>query len=199
MKKEIKGFIAGLLVSTVGLTSVFASVGIKSAQFNSNKVIFNGKTLDLSSQQMISVIKDGEENMSNYMPVRAVLEQMGYNVDWNSDTQSVIINSHDYIPPISTPNISSLKMYDKFPDVPDFGAFANVKVIASTESGYSYGFNATAEQIEKYYNKLMEIGFSFYTSFKNDDGIDVLIFQKDKTMVMVGVTESLGLSIIITN
>ncbi len=96
MKNGIKGFIVGLFVSVVGVATAFASGGIRTAEFNSNKVIFNGKQLDLSSQQLISVVKDGESSVSNYMPVRAVLEQMGYNVGWDSPTNSITI-SHNKI------------------------------------------------------------------------------------------------------
>lgn len=93
MKNGVKGFAAGLLVGVVGLTTVFAAGGIKSSAFNTNKVSFNGKELDLSGNQMISVVKDGEDNSSNYMPVRAVLEQMGYKVDWDGNTNTVIIGN----------------------------------------------------------------------------------------------------------
>lgn len=92
MRNTIKGFIIGLLMGTLGMVTVFAASGIKSAEFNDNKVIYNGKALDLTNAQMISVIKDGEENISNYMPVRAILEQMGYTISWDSTNNSVVIN-----------------------------------------------------------------------------------------------------------
>jgi len=88
---NIKSFAFGLIVATIGLTTVFASTGIKSATFNENKVIFNGKELDIRSTQMISVIKDGESNVNNYMPVRTILEQMGYTVEWDGVNKAVII------------------------------------------------------------------------------------------------------------
>lgn len=47
MKRELKGFVFGILVSTIGITTVFALGGIKSATLNTSKVIFNGADLNL--------------------------------------------------------------------------------------------------------------------------------------------------------
>ncbi len=95
MKKfNVKSFIAGVIIASVGTSVVFAAGGIKSASFNSNKVIYNGKELDLKGFQMISVVKDEEINASNYMPVRAVLEAMGYTVDWDGENNAVIIEDN---------------------------------------------------------------------------------------------------------
>lgn len=41
---------------------------------------------------MVSIVKDGENDASNYMPVRAVLEGMGYSVAWDSSKNAVIVN-----------------------------------------------------------------------------------------------------------
>lgn len=92
-KFNFKSFIIGIIVGTISVSTVFASGGIKLASFNTNKVIFNDVELDLKESQMISIVKDGEENASNYMPVRAVLEQMGYNVEWDGEKGAVIIST----------------------------------------------------------------------------------------------------------
>ena len=94
MKQELKGFVAGVLVMAVGMGTAYAAGGIQTAEFNSNKVSFNGKQLELS-QPMISVVKEGDANASNYMPVRAVLEAMGYQVDWDSQNNTVVIRGHN--------------------------------------------------------------------------------------------------------
>lgn len=91
MKQHLKSFVAGIVVGAIGLTTVFAAGSIKSATFNENQVIYNGQALSLS-QPMVSVVKEGEKNASNYMPVRAVLEAMGYIVDWDGSRNAVVIN-----------------------------------------------------------------------------------------------------------
>ena len=93
MKQHLKSFVAGIIVGVIGLTTVFAAGSIKTAIFNENQVIYNGQTLSLS-QPMVSVVKEGEKNASNYMPVRAVLEAMGYAVDWDSSRNAVVINGN---------------------------------------------------------------------------------------------------------
>lgn len=92
MKFDLKSIFCGIIIGSVGITTVFAAGGIKSATYNNNSVIFNGKKLDLSETPMVSVVKDNEASASNYMPVRSVLEQMGYDVDWDGNSNSVIIN-----------------------------------------------------------------------------------------------------------
>ena len=93
MKQYLKGFITGIMVGAIGLTTAFAAGSIKSAIFNENQVIYNGQALPLA-QPMVSVVKEGEKNASNYMPVRAVLEAMGYTVDWDSSKNAVVINGN---------------------------------------------------------------------------------------------------------
>lgn len=92
MKFSLKSFIMGAIVATVGTATVFAAGGIKSAEYNQSKVFFDGKEIELSSP-MISVVKEGETAFSNYMPVRTVLEAMGYEVEWDAATQAVKINT----------------------------------------------------------------------------------------------------------
>lgn len=95
-KLHLKSLFAGLIIGSMGISSVFASnlLYIKSAQFNKTKIIYNGKELDISSTPMISVIKEGETNINNYMPVRSVLEQLGYNVSWDSSKNSIIVTDN---------------------------------------------------------------------------------------------------------
>lgn len=93
MKEYLKGIATGVVIGVVGLTTAFAAGSIKTATFNENQVIYNGQTLTLS-QPMVSVVKEGEKNASNYMPVRAVLEAMGYTVDWDSSKNAVVINGN---------------------------------------------------------------------------------------------------------
>lgn len=102
MKFSFKSFVAGIIIATVGVSALFAAGGIKSASFNSYKVILDGKELDLGGQQMISVVKDGEQDASNYMPVRGVLEAMGYKAEWDGQGKAVIVTSPQNLP-VSTP------------------------------------------------------------------------------------------------
>ncbi len=90
MKKFIMGLVTGLTIST---TVVFGSNMIKSAEYNTSKIIFDGVELDTSGQPMVSIQEEGSSGVKNYMPVRSVLEQMGYNVQWDGVNNTVIIKS----------------------------------------------------------------------------------------------------------
>ena len=102
MRYHIKSFLAGslstLLIIVIAL-SAYAAVGsgIKSADYNDTKILFNGKELDIESFPMITVVKENETFGSNYMPLRRVLSEMGYGIVWNGNDNSVLILSEDYL------------------------------------------------------------------------------------------------------
>ena len=74
---------------TMGVT-VSAVPEIKSAVFSPDiKLVVNGKTLDT---QIVSVVKTGEVNMTNYVPARALSEALGATVTWDGANRT--INGH---------------------------------------------------------------------------------------------------------
>lgn len=89
MKKfDIKSLILGFIIGTIGITTIFAAGGIKSAEFNSSKVYFYGKEVPLKSQ-LVSIVKDGESNVQIYMPMKELLEYMNFVVEWNKEDNSI--------------------------------------------------------------------------------------------------------------
>ena len=99
MKQNWKSLAACVMVVSLCVGGACASSSVKSAEFNANKVIYNGVELDLSEQPMISVVKEDEVYFSNYMPLRAVLEKMGYTVDWDDENSTVIVADGDWYKP----------------------------------------------------------------------------------------------------
>ncbi|MCT4604563.1 MAG: hypothetical protein N4A64_00445 [Marinisporobacter sp.] len=85
-----KSFICGLLIGTIGITTVFATAGIKSAKYEDVKVIFNGSNIPLKNS-LISVVKSGESDAKLYMPANEILEDLGYDVKWNESERSIDI------------------------------------------------------------------------------------------------------------
>jgi len=85
-----------MLVCTVAVSHVYAALEarIASAEYNETKVIFDGEEMDLGGRRLVSVINEGETNIMNYMPVRAILENMGYGVSWDG---SVLLFTEDYL------------------------------------------------------------------------------------------------------
>jgi hypothetical protein len=121
MKKTfIFGFVFGLAIGLLGISTVIAASGVSSATFNSNKVFYNGTEIDLTDQPMISVVKNEETISSNYMPLRRVLERMGHTVTWDEGTNSILISDTWRDTPLEdrviyAPNGESARVKDLLP------------------------------------------------------------------------------------
>jgi hypothetical protein len=83
-------------LDSISTTGAFASGSIRGASFNDYTVNINGADVDLQDDMMISVLRGTEAHPQFYMPLRAVLEHMGYFVGWDGEQSSVIIASEDY-------------------------------------------------------------------------------------------------------
>jgi hypothetical protein len=93
MKKfDAKSLVAGIIIGTLGITTVFAATGIKSATLSNTKVTLNGDSLPLS-KSLIMVTMDSEQNASLYIPANELLEKLGYTVNYDG-----VNNTVDLIP-----------------------------------------------------------------------------------------------------
>lgn len=88
MKKRFQGFVCGvcftLLIAGIG---VFAANGWSTLDvlYNNIQVKFNDVALQLTDEPFIS----GDRT---YLPVRAVSEALGLDVDWNQEEQTVLLH-----------------------------------------------------------------------------------------------------------
>ena len=96
MKKEIRGFIAGILVAGV----VAGSVGTASAvvgrlqanlDYNNIKISLNGQTVTPKDANG-NTVEPFAINGTTYLPVRALGDALGLDVQWNSETSTVILS-----------------------------------------------------------------------------------------------------------
>lgn len=89
MKKfDIKSLTAGIIIGTVGMTTVFASSGIKSVNLSNMNITLNGVPLPLG-KPMLSVTMDNEQNASLYVPANELLINLGYHIDYDSENNSI--------------------------------------------------------------------------------------------------------------
>lgn len=94
MKKfDPKSIAFGFIIGTVGITTVFAANGIKSADISNAKVSLDGAVIPLN-KPLVAVTKDNEENASLYMPVGELLEYLGYTVNWDGTENTVNLASN---------------------------------------------------------------------------------------------------------
>ncbi len=85
---RIKNIVLGIVIGSVGITSVFAADGIKHAAFSNTGVTLNGVLVPLGNS-LVSIQKNGEKDASLYMPARELLEYLGYNVEFESKTNMI--------------------------------------------------------------------------------------------------------------
>lgn len=89
MKKfDVKSLVAGIIIGTMGITTVYAATGIKSAALSNTKIMLDGELLPLS-KSLISVTMDNEQNESLYIPANELFEKLGYNVNYDGANNSV--------------------------------------------------------------------------------------------------------------
>lgn len=89
MKKiNLKNLIVGIIIGTIGLTTVFAAGGIKSAVYSDSKIYIKGNNIPLSDS-LAFIVKEGSNDAKAYAPVRELLEKLGYLVEWNESDGSI--------------------------------------------------------------------------------------------------------------
>ena len=80
MKKfDIKSMAAGMLIGSLGITTVFAATGIKSAVLSNTRIALDGEFLPLD-KPLLSVTLDNEQDAGLYVPANILLEKLGYTV-----------------------------------------------------------------------------------------------------------------------
>ncbi len=88
--------------------------------------------------------------------------------------------------------------YETFPDVPDFGAIADIDPISTTENSYGYLVSDdNADDVTRYDEALREKGFLLISKQEADDGLPILFYDNGEHTVVWGVSEIGSLLIMI--
>ncbi len=85
---DAKSLAAGIIIGTLGITTVFAATGIQSAVLSETKVTLNGAPLPLE-KPLISVTMENEQEASLYVPADELLKQLGYTVNYDGTKNTV--------------------------------------------------------------------------------------------------------------
>lgn len=89
MKKFVLGLLIGVMLS-IGITT-YAIPEIKEAKFSPDiKLVVNGKQVDT---QIVSVIKSGEVNTTNYVSARSLAESLNANVEWDGKSKTITVTT----------------------------------------------------------------------------------------------------------
>ena len=141
MKERRKGFIAGVLASTIfmGLVgTAAATVGSRTltADYNSIKISVNGSTITPTDANG-NVVEPFAINGTTYLPVRAVAEALNCSVTWDGSNSTVYLYER---------RTSNLNYYYQDTGIPRFDnvagndAFYDFFIMDSGEIGYLYFF-----------------------------------------------------------
>ena len=98
MKKEVKGFIVGVTTAIFAVSGMaYAKTGSEmiEAAYNNVKIYIDGLLIDPKDPNG-NTVEPFISNGTTYLPVRAVANAFGKEVDWDAETSSVIIGERNY-------------------------------------------------------------------------------------------------------
>lgn len=93
LKNFIFGFVVCLLLVGLVIPTVAASMSVNATLvYNNIKITFDGKQINPKDADG-NTVEPFIINGTTYLPVRAVSDSLGLNVDWNSQTKTVVLST----------------------------------------------------------------------------------------------------------
>lgn len=161
MKKKF--IVLGLLAPAMFSCAVFASTGTQniSATYDNIKIVVDGRTVNASAEPFIY-------NGVTYLPVRAVGEALGKEVNWDGSTKTVYIGATSNSMPTTSNNTTNKVIYDENNlkvtynglSVDEYGDI-NVDLTLENNTGTNYSFQVREFSVN---------GFMFDPIFSCDVG-----------------------------
>jgi len=177
-KRELKGFIVGVLITALLLTSL-AAIASRSetinAFFNNINVAVNGNIVDMRDANGAAVepfIHGG----TTFLPVRAIAEALGQEVNWCSDSNTVFVGHWPDKParPMPVWNVPFLERNGDFSasqsGVDDYLTFTLTPGVAGiAQASVTYATNAMAREVTGTFagGQIGETVFRFYDENDN--------------------------------
>jgi hypothetical protein len=151
MKKFICGLITGLLIA-MPLVGFAATKNIKKAIFNNDtSITIDGKP---SSMQLVAVTLEGDQNGSNYGPIRGIAEAMGGKIEYDPKAKNIDIKTPTTIEPTTKEDNDVSDITEKPKSTPD-----GITQIDEYQGKYYIGFIYIK-------NKCNEKGYDFSYDIK---------------------------------
>ena len=146
---------------------------------------FSFGTMTQKSLDAAPYIKD-ERTM---VPVRFISETFGNWVDWDDNTQSVLIKSAVGEQPGMSPESIGISTYDGFRYIIDFGEVNGITADLNDDNVYFYN-NVSDKDREKYIYYLSLLGFKKADEL-NDQGIESVAYEYKDESVVIAMFENL--------
>lgn len=140
MKKRLQGLVAGMLIASM-LTSgvVFAKQISQTAQlfYNNIKIYIDGGEI-VPKDANGNVVEPFTINGTTYLPVRAISNAFGKDVEWDGATQSVYIGKKDQTKPDNYLDRIQYNDYRKADETNGNNKFAIINGIVNDYNGNTY-------------------------------------------------------------
>lgn len=199
MKKlnNLKWFSLGVfacLIVSIASTPAFASSLKKSAQlvYNNIKISLNGTTITPTDASG-NVVEPFTINGTTYLPVRAISNALGLNVNWNSSTNTVEIT--DDSNNTNAPKSSTIVNYPNT-STPTYTSITGRQIDQIIEGSYIYDYDET--ECINYQTYLIQHGFRLIKT-TTGEGMISNFYSNGKSLVAVGYVAKYNSVIIIAN
>ena len=199
MKKlnNLKWFSLGVfacLIMSIASTPAFASSLKKSAQlvYNNIKISLNGTTITPTDASG-NVVEPFTINGTTYLPVRAISNALGLNVNWNSSTNTVEIT--DDSNNTNTPTSNTIVNYPNT-STPTYTSITGRQIDQIIEGSYIYDYDET--ECINYQTYLIQHGFRLIKTTTGEGTVSNFYFN-GKSIVAVGYVAKYNSVIIVAN
>lgn len=190
MKSErAKGFISGvitasLVISLIGAAGAAVGQKMLKADYTNIKISVDG-TVILPTDASGAYVEPFAVNGTTYLPVRAVANAVGYDVDWDQSTKTVLLTSSgedlyytdECYPDFSVPTLDNIVGFDSYVDL---YALDSGDSIAYYYDMLKFDFPDDANPFTEYFNLLKDYGYVQLQSVDN-----VTYFDNSKNGVTV--------------
>ncbi len=143
----------------LNVAPVSAADKIKTADYSNAKITLDGVRLNLKNPPVF-VVRDGESNASLYLPIRELLEKLGYSVQWDRATNTV--------------NLTNPRVFAEDP-VADVSVYQDYKTVFDIENNKNY----TLAQSGSFYAEDDQFLQLSVQSEIIDGTIDLLLFSPE--------------------
>lgn len=170
MKKSLKGFVLGVIITTMLMSTALGAQVKKNIEviYNSVNLTVNGKKVNADN-----ILYDG----TTYVPLRAMAEMLGKEVGWDQKTNTASINDKGVVKeepkPSTNETVSQKNAVNKAKDYLSFAAFS--------KSGLAkqLAFEGFSEADSNYAVNQIKVDWKEQAVKKAKDYLNITSFSKD--------------------
>lgn len=166
-RERRKGFISGivtacLVISLVGAAGAAVGQKVLKADYSNIKVSVNGTTIHPTTASG-AYVEPFAVDGTTYLPVRAVSNAVGYDVDWDQSTKTVILSNSSDASDLTTDQLNAMELCACLMEITDKLHIYNAAYI-TTYPSTNHTKNYMSDQLNTYVGDLLDYADSLYAS-----------------------------------